>query len=136
MHLLGRAVLLLSLAASSGFSAPEVSACHSNEYCCPDAKHCLAPTVRTCRESADSCQKGETCCPLTKVCVFVGKPCETPCGPSEFCCPDALHCLTPSNPGVIRSANETYGRSRCWPDEVCCPVTQLCVKVGKACTPP
>ena len=46
---------------------------------------------------------GEVCCPLTKLCVIPGVVCTPPpvCTSSEYCCPDALHCLTPVEPGTL-----------------------------------
>ena len=38
-----------------------------SEYCCPDAKHCLTPTEKTCAAAGDKCDAGEVCCPLTNV---------------------------------------------------------------------
>merc|ERR1719182_1301090 len=74
----------------------------------------------------------QVCCPLTKLCVLPGAPCESPCADTgSFCCPEAKHCLEPANPGVICKA-----ATDCKSDETCCPVTNLCVKVGDACTPP
>lgn len=49
----------------------------------------------------------------------------------RYCCPDAKHCLTPTNPGVFCADDAS-----CTRDEVCCPLTKLCVKVGEVCTPP
>ena len=45
----------------------------------------------------------EVCCPLTKLCVIPGVECTPPpvCTSSEYCCPDALHCLTPVEPGTL-----------------------------------
>lgn len=113
-------------------SNDEATVCKSTEYCCPDAKHCLTPTLTSCAADASVCKDPQVCCPLTKVCVDVGAPCTTPCkDQGTYCCPDALHCLTPVNPGKF-CADE----SNCNKDEVCCPLTKLCVSVGDACTPP
>jgi hypothetical protein len=123
-HQMLRSLLLLALA---GLAAGRT--CTDAEYCCPDAKHCLAPTTKTCKESAAVCGIGETCCPLTKLCVRVGKPCKPLCPlhheKNQYCCPDALHCLAPTRPGVLCSGNETAGRSPCWKDEVCWPASHL-----------
>ena len=40
--------------------------CKQFEYCCPDAKHCLTPTKKSC-SAGESCSDGQTCCPITKV---------------------------------------------------------------------
>merc|ERR1712224_1171414 len=110
--------------------APEASVCHSTQYCCPDAKHCLTPTNTSCLDQ--ECSDGLTCCPLTKLCVKVGNPCSTPCaGADEYCCPDALHCLRPTKPGVFCNS-----KSPCPTDQTCCPLTNICVDVKAPCTPP
>jgi len=105
--------------------------CDANEYCCPDAKACLAPTGLACPNTGDKCPVNTICCPLTKLCVKVGNPCKTPCAVTEYCCPDVLHCLTPVNPGFLCKTN-----SDCNSGNVCCPLTKVCVAVGNACTPP
>jgi len=105
--------------------------CKKSEYCCPDAKHCLTPTAVSCASDASVCKDPQVCCPLTKLCVDVGAPCTDPCNDGGYCCPDALHCLTPTNPGVICTAE-----TECKSGEVCCPLTHECVSVGPACTPP
>ena len=129
--------LLFSVTAFASGRAVEQSICAINEYCCPDAKHCLAPTGRTCKEIDTVCNVDETCCPLTKLCVKVGAPCKTPCVEADsYCCPLAKACLTPTRPGVICSVNETKGGSPCWSDEVCCPLTNLCVKAHEKCQAP
>lgn len=113
-------------------SAPvKDTVCTGGEYCCPDAKACLKPTLHSCKNNPTACPKETVCCPLTKQCVYPGKPCETPCDQGSYCCPDALHCLTPTNPGVICADD-----SSCMKGEVCCPLIKECVKVGDACTPP
>lgn len=117
-----------------GASAEAKTVCKNTEYCCPDAKHCLTPTKVTCDPSnfLDTCAAGQACCPLTHLCVDVGAPCTSPCASNNsYCCPDALHCLTPTNPGTLCS-----GASDCKSDEVCCPITHECVAVGDKCTPP
>eukprot|EP00939_MAST-03C_sp_MAST-3C-sp1_P001293 g1293.t1 len=52
------------------------------------------------------------------------------CESTEYCCPDALHCLTPTKTSCKESA------SVCGNDETCCPLSKLCVKVGAACESP
>lgn len=108
--------------------------CAMTEYCCPDAKHCLLPTNVSCVSGGVAdCTKGQACCPITKLCVDVRAPCTSPCeDQGSYCCPDALHCLTPTNPGHLCK----LGGSDCKTGEVCCPVTKECVAVGAACTPP
>lgn len=105
--------------------------CADTEYCCPDAKHCLTPTQTSCKADASVCSSDEVCCPLTKLCVRVGQACESPCkDQGSYCCPDAKHCLTPTNPGVLCGDAKD-----CNDGEVCCPLTKECVKVGDACDP-
>lgn len=78
------------------------------------------------------CSEDEVCCPLTKLCVKPGKDCQSPCeDQGTYCCPDALSCLKPTNPGVLCSA-----ATDCNDGEVCCPITNLCVKPGDKCAPP
>jgi len=108
--------------------------CKNTEYCCPDAKHCLTPTKVSCVDDANACSDGQVCCPLTKICVVPGAVCTSPCSMTEYCCPDALHCLTPTNPGKFCTGGGTQGS--CSSGEVCCPITFECVTVGAACTPP
>jgi hypothetical protein len=51
------------------------------------------------------------------------------CKATEYCCPDAKHCLTPV-------PNKTCGSTKCAATETCCPLTKICVTVGAACTSP
>ena len=120
-------------APAGGCPSPMHHVCNSTQYCCPDAKQCLTPTNRSC-SSDSACLNGEVCCPLTKICVKPsGVTCKSTCdNKEEYCCPDALHCLTPTNPGVFCDPND---KDSCKDGEVCCPLTKLCVKVGRSCTP-
>merc|ERR1719174_2023069 len=56
------------------------------------------------------------------------------CAATEYCCPEARHCLTPVKPGTLCTGAGTQGS--CSHGEVCCPVTNECVRVGPECTPP
>merc|ERR1711988_764191 len=123
-----------SIGATNSSQPPAEHVCNSTEYCCPDAKHCLTPTNVSCSSGgASDCTKDQACCPITKLCVDVGAPCKSPCADhASYCCPDALHCLTPTNPGhLCQSASDCSSQG-----EVCCPVTHECVSVGAKCTPP
>mgnify|MGYP002632700958 CR=1 FL=1 len=114
---------------------PSVSggACAATEFCCPDAKHCLTPVPEKTCSSTAPCATGETCCPLTKICVKVGAACKSPCAdPKSYCCPDAKHCLTPTNPGHLCDPSD---KSACPAKQVCCPLIKECVSVGAACDP-
>eukprot|EP01047_Picozoa_sp_COSAG01_P028223 COSAG01_NODE_1889_length_8979_cov_6.682770_4_plen_202_part_00 len=114
--------------------SPAPSVCHASEYCCPDAKHCLTPTKKTCKKDASACTDGEVCCPLTKLCVKVGAACSSGCPKSAYCCPDVRKCLTPAHAGVL--CDPSKGAKACDGDkEVCCPLTRECVTVGQACVP-
>lgn len=113
--------------------SPAPSVCHASEYCCPDAKHCLTPTEKTCAAAGDKCDAGEVCCPLTKLCVTAGAKCVSPCPATSYCCPHALKCLTPTNPGTLCDPN---GDAACKSGELCCPLTKECVAVGGECKPP
>ena len=65
--------------------------------------------------------------------MFVEKECKkgaSVCHASEYCCPDAKKCLTPSNRTCAKDT------SNCEADEVCCPLTKLCVKPGASCKSP
>ena len=104
-----------------------------SEYCCPDAKHCLTPTGKTCADSSDKCADGEVCCPLTKLCVTAGAKCVSPCPATSYCCPHARKCLTPTNPGTLCDPNDA---AACSSGELCCPLTKECVKPGSDCKPP
>ena len=107
--------------------------CADTEYCCPDAKHCLTPTKTSCAKDASVCSAGQTCCPLTKLCVTVGKPCASPCKEGNtYCCPDALACLEPTNPGVLCGDASDCDAAN---GEVCCPLTKICVKPHEKCAP-
>ena len=50
------------------------------------------------------------------------------CSSSEYCCPSAMKCLTPSNTPCKGNPDACTGGS------ICCPLTQLCVHAGSACT--
>ena len=52
------------------------------------------------------------------------------CASTEYCCPDAKHCLTPTKVSCAKDA------SVCSADQTCCPLTKLCVHVGKPCASP
>jgi hypothetical protein len=115
---------------------PHKKVCTDEQYCCPDAKHCLKPTKKSCEKDATSCTGKEICCPLTKICVEAGPVCIPPpvCKSTEYCCPDAKHCLTPVKPGHFCTGPGTQGS--CAADQVCCPLTHECVTVGAACVAP
>ena len=120
---------------ADGNNWTKATACASTEYCCPDALHCLTPTKTSCAgaEGEAACGEGQVCCPLTKICVIPGAPCASNCeGDETYCCPDALHCLKPANPGVFCDPTNA---SDCPASQVCCPLTRLCVDVQAACTP-
>ena len=55
------------------------------------------------------------------------------CTAAEYCCPDAKHCLTPTN---VSCAADTSDKTACSKAETCCPLTKICVKVGAACDSP
>ena len=57
-------------------------------------------------------------------------PAPTGCADTEYCCPDAKACLTPTKTSCLKDANA------CASGEVCCPLTKICVKPGKACASP
>jgi len=117
----------------SDFGCVAKNVCEATEYCCPDAKRCLAPTHISCAKDATACKSGQVCCPVTKICVIPGaNACISPCkGNTTFCCPDAKACLAPTNPGTFCASVDD-----CKGGEVCCPLTKLCVKEEGACTPP
>ena len=54
----------------------------------------------------------------------------TQCADTEFCCPDAKACLTPTKTSCAADAKA------CASGEVCCPLTKICVKPGAACQSP
>merc|ERR1711998_559630 len=58
-------------------------------------------------------------------------PSPTVCHVTEYCCPDAKHCLTPTNVSC-----SSGGASDCTKDQACCPITKLCVDVGAPCKSP
>ena len=60
--------------------------CKATEYCCPDAKHCLTPTMTSCAKDATACTGGDVCCPITKICVSPGAPCTSPCADQGSYC--------------------------------------------------
>ena len=119
-----------------GTPAPPAKAhCTSSQYCCPDAKHCLTPVAnKTCATDPEACSASEVCCPLTKLCVVVGDACAPTavCPATSYCCPDALHCLTPVKPGTLC---DPKAKAPCSGAEVCCPLTKECVDVGAVCKP-
>lgn len=51
------------------------------------------------------------------------------CPNTTYCCPDAKHCLTPTQVSCAADA------SVCKDPQVCCPLTKLCVDVGEVCVP-
>merc|ERR1711939_929747 len=115
-----------------GVTVSDGDHCSKTEYCCPDAKHCLTPTNVSCAKDPSVCPHDQTCCPLTKLCVTVGDPCEGPCKEDDtYCCPDALACLQPTNPGVLCHSSSDCNAV----DEFCCPLTNLCVKAFEKCHP-
>jgi hypothetical protein len=54
----------------------------------------------------------------------------TVCKTSEYCCPDAKACLTPTTTSCAADA------SACAAGQVCCPLTKICVIPGAACVAP
>ena len=55
----------------------------------------------------------------------------TVCKYTEYCCPDAKHCLTPTKTSCASDVDAACGTG-----EVCCPLTKVCVTPGAACTSP
>jgi hypothetical protein len=49
------------------------------------------------------------------------------CEASEYCCPDAKKCLTPTKTSCKKDKNA------CASGDVCCPLTEICVTPGKDC---
>jgi hypothetical protein len=65
--------------------------------------------------------------------VFAKKECTkgaSVCHASEYCCPEAKKCLTPTQKTCLTDA------SNCTGGEICCPMTKLCVKPGATCKSP
>merc|ERR1712118_254160 len=60
------------------------------------------------------------CCPVTKLCVKPGADCVAPpvCKSSEYCCPDAKHCLEASTTSCAADA-KACDSNKDFP--VCCP---------------
>lgn len=56
-------------------------------------------------------------------------PSTTVCKKTEYCCPDALKCLTPTSTSCATD-------DACADGDICCPLTKICVTPGVACTPP
>merc|ERR1711871_799772 len=54
----------------------------------------------------------------------------TVCKTTEYCCPDAKKCLTPTSTSCKHDA------TACGDGEVCCPLTKICVKPGADCAAP
>ena len=52
------------------------------------------------------------------------------CNNTEYCCPDAKHCLLPTNTSCLDDPNV------CAKGQVCCPLTKLCVTAHAPCTTP
>lgn len=57
-------------------------------------------------------------------------PSSTVCSVTEYCCPDAKACLTPTKTTCPNEGD------KCPSGEICCPLTKLCVKPGKPCVTP
>ena len=49
------------------------------------------------------------------------------CKSTEYCCPDAKHCLTPTKTSCL------HDEDACASGDVCCPLTKICVTPGAAC---
>ena len=49
------------------------------------------------------------------------------CKTTEYCCPDAKHCLTPTKTSCL------HDEDACASGDVCCPLTKICVTPGAAC---
>jgi len=52
-----------------------------------------------------------------------------PCSSTEFCCPDAKACLTPTGTSCAKDAKA------CSAGQICCPFTKECVTASHPCTP-
>jgi len=57
-------------------------------------------------------------------------PPSTVCAQTEYCCPDAKACLTPTATTCANTGD------KCPSGTICCPLTKLCVKPGKPCVTP
>jgi len=57
------------------------------------------------------------------------------CRASEYCCPDAKKCLTPTsfNSSIVSCSADA---NVCESGQTCCPLTKVCVDIGVDCTPP
>jgi len=53
------------------------------------------------------------------------------CKATEFCCPDAKKCLTPTHTSCAAD-----GDAACASGDVCCPLTKICVTPGADCVSP
>jgi LysM repeat protein len=96
---------------------------------CNPAKTCNV--CKACCESfitdgaaCDACVKSQ--CPAPAPTPAATTVCKT----SEYCCPDAKACLTPTKTSCAANA------TACAADDVCCPLTKICVTPGAACVSP
>merc|ERR1719181_1507748 len=66
---------------------------------------------------------------ILSVSAVMSGPDSNDCAGTEFCCPDAKACLTPTGVSCAKDA------STCSAGQVCCPLIKQCVAVGVACDP-
>jgi hypothetical protein len=99
------------------------------EYTLSQSQCTLIHNPKTCKDNeCEWCTTGKRpFCSIPGTCPSGKKECNS----TEYCCPDAKHCLTPTNVSCVDGGNEA-----CAKGEVCCPLTKICVKPGNPCETP
>eukprot|EP00035_Acanthoeca_spectabilis_P020900 m.435162 g.435162 ORF g.435162 m.435162 type:complete len:411 (-) comp17818_c0_seq1:77-1309(-) len=77
-------------------------------------------------QSCDQCHPNNDGYTRMAHAMFAGLELGDGCKSTEYCCPDALHCLTPTKQSCLTE--------ECPNGQVCCPLTKICVIPGNSCT--
>ena len=97
------------------------------EFTLSQSQCTLIQNPKTCEDNdCVWCTSGEKpYCAIPSTCPGGKKQCNS----TEYCCPDAKHCLTPTNVSCLNG-------EACGKGEVCCPLTKICVIPGNPCDTP
>jgi len=81
-------------------------------------------------QSCDQCHPNNDGYTHMAKAMFGGLALGDGCKSTEYCCPDAGACLTPTSTSCL------HNESACASGQVCCPLTKICVIPGNPCTSP
>jgi hypothetical protein len=87
-------------------------------------------SVRCDAQSCDECHPNNNGYTYMATAMYGGLGLGDGCKATEYCCPDAKACLTPTSTSCASDS------SACGAGQVCCPLTKICVVPGNPCATP